>query len=516
MYGGQLNLSKWDVSNNDIHYFNKFKKNTTKPSNGRMNNTNRGKSNYVSGSKSDYTSGNRSGNGSDYTSGNRSGSRSGNRSDYTSGSRSGNGSDYTSGNRSGSRSDYASGNRSSSGFGFGGEQNQGLNRYVTNENTKRLIQDVSEKIVFVKNQLKEANNWWTGIPTSVKLSNIILFGILTYIFTIPYYKLGASITFTIITFILIYLMNKLLAIVYLFIYILILMKIIRGNRYIYGYPIVQTNITNGKCLTSSLTVNASELPEELSPGNYSYSFWIYVSGTNYVKNRTNKPYTIFYRGQSINSTNKNNFIQFPGFWLDQNTNNLIVRFYGQNTSKAEDITILNIDLDQWFHVTCVENELSIAVYINGKLEITKILSQPLMIMNDYGLYVVSGVSLNEPNSGTTVSNNTVSTVNDNGATVCQTTGTTICQKNGSSATNYSGLNFTGKIAYIVLYNYSLSPDDVYKAYTYYKQFIDKYQFKINSSIIYPTKSTVINSNTKKVTNNNTILNPNLNKKSNYL
>jgi hypothetical protein len=138
-----------------------------------------------------------------------------------------------------------------------------------------------------------------------------------------------------------------------------------------------------------------------------------------------------------------------------------------------------------------------------------------MIMNDYGLYVLSGVSLNQPNSGTTVSNNTVSTVNNNGATVCQTTGTTICKNNGSSATNYSGLNFTGKLAYIVLYNYSLSPDDVYKAYTYYKQFIDKYQFKINNSIVYPTTSTVINSNTKNVTNNNTILNPNLNKKSNY-
>ena len=518
MTSRQLNLSKWDVSNKDLHVLNKFKKknNTT----GSLNTGNRGRGNtssstYNSGSRGNYSSGSRG----TYNSGSRGNYNSGSRGSYNSGSRGSYNSGSSGSYNSGSRGNYSSGSRgnySSGSSGYGGEQNSGLDRYITDENTKRLIQDVSEKIVYVKNQLNEIHNWWSEIPTSIKLSNIILFGILTYIFTIPYYKLGASITFSIITFILLYMMNKLQAIVYLFIYIIIVIKIIRDNNYIYGFPIPQTVINNGQCLTSSLTISGSKLPQELSPGNYSYSFWIYVSDTVYTVNHTNMPYTIFYRGESINSTNQRNFIQFPGFWLDQKTNNLIIRFYGQNSNRPEDITVLNIDLDQWFQVTCVENELSVAVYINGKLEITKILSQPLMIMNDYGLYIISGISLNQSTNGTTVANNTVNTVNNNGSTTCQTTGTTICQNNGSGSTNYGGLNFTGKLAYIVLYNYSLSPDDVYKAYIYYKKFIDKYQMAINNKIVYPTSpSTIIKSNTSNVTNNTNIMNPNLNRALNY-
>ena len=354
-----------------------------------------------------------------------------------------------------------------------------------------MIQNVSEKIEYIKNKVNIVHEWWTTIPLSMKLSNIVLFFILTYIFTYKFYNITLSIVFSIFTFLLVFLLNKLLAIFYLLIYFILLIRIIRNNNYIYGYPIRESMINNGECITSSLVISGSNLPQELSQGNYTYSFWIFVNDTNYINNKNNIPLTIFYRGESINSTNTTNFIQFPGFWLDQNTNNLIVRF-NNGTSTAEDIIIQNIDLDQWLYITCVENELSIAIYVNGKLELTKILTQPLMIMNDYSLYITSGLSTDNSNTSTSISN--TSTVVNSGSTTCTITGKTTCINSDASSTNYSGYNFSGKIAYIVLYNYSLSPDDVYKAYTYYKKCIDNYQNKIKNKIVNQSYTVVYNTN----------------------
>ena len=530
-----LDLSVWNIKNSDKKYFDKYTSKKSINGDKRMNGSssgNKGSNGYSSGNRerTGYSSGDKGRNG--YSSGNRErtgySSGDGRRNGYSSGNRertgysSGDGgrNGYSSGNRErtgyssgdGGRNGYSSGNRERTGYSSGdggrngypsgdgyaskGYERGGVrnNKYITNENTQKLIQNVSEKIEYIKNKVNIVHEWWTTIPLSMKLSNIVLFFILTYIFTYKFYNITLSIVFSIFTFLLVFLLNKLLAIFYLLIYFILLIKIIRNNNYIYGYPIRESMINNGECITSSLVISGSNLPQELSQGNYTYSFWIFVNDTNYINNKNNIPLTIFYRGESINSTNTTNFIQFPGFWLDQNTNNLIVRF-NNGTSTAEDIIIQNIDLDQWLYITCVENELSIAIYVNGKLELTKILTQPLMIMNDYSLYITSGLSTDNSNSSTSISNiSNTSTVVNSGSTTCTITGKTTCINSDASSTNYSGYNFSGKIAYIVLYNYSLSPDDVYKAYTYYKKCIDNYQNKIKNKIVNQSYTVVYNSN----------------------
>jgi hypothetical protein len=284
----------------------------------------------------------------------------------------------------------------------------------------------------------------TSIP--VRVLNVVVPGILTYVFTLTYYNLLLSIIFSLLTFFALLLYNKPLAFGYIFLYILVIIKASTTRVALLGNPLEQTNIIlNGhpySCAGHSLTVNSSWFPRDLNGGYFTYSYWLYVNGNNLDKTdnwnnyRNNEWKSIFYRGSVIddNSQDLSKLIQFPGFWLTPIINNLVVVF--QNGSYVERLEINNIEFNKWINIIVVVEMKSVSIYINGLLDRALNLYQNVSIMNNYNLYI-SGDKL--------ISNDR--------------------KKSG----------FAGDIAYLTYYNYALNVNNITSTFNYYKKIINKYE-----------------------------------------
>ena len=272
---------------------------------------------------------------------------------------------------------------------------------------------------------------------------------------------------------------------YLAIYIIIMVEI-RYNRDIaYGIPFKVTNLKYTKipldCTipSSILTISNTEFEKELQLGNFTYSFWIYINGSN-TSSTTNTWNTyryqdwknIMYRGanststlsSSVSSEDESNIstteitTQFPGFWLTPTLNNMIIAFQ-QTGSNVERIQIDNIEMNKWINVTTVVENKSVSIYINGLLDRINNLNQNSIEMSSYSLYI------NNRNSSNISQDNT--------------------NKN---------FGFPGYLTNIIYYNYALTGNYIKDAYDYYFKEINDYQINLdNKNNTYSVPSLITNS-----------------------
>ena len=333
-----------------------------------------------------------------------------------------------------------------------------------NNNLEKLVSKTGNALRFSKGKYDLLKSAINNTPIQVKILNIAVPFILTYIFTFVIYNLPASIIFAILTFFVITLMSKMIAFIFIIIYAFAVGNIASQINKSLGKPIAQTDIKKNKspynCMSNSLVINNNVLPQELSGGYFTYSFWIYINGNNNFVNSTNtwnnyryKEWkSIMYRGTPINSDGDlSTLVQFPGFWLTPVLNNMVIVF--QNGSYVERLEMTDIPFNTWMNYTVVVETKSVSVYVNGFLDRTLNLYQNISLMNGYNLYLTSDIS------------------------------TSVKKESG----------FAGSLAELIFYNYALSPYDIQKSYHYYKKIIDSYQFKKTANNGYVLPGLITNS-----------------------
>ena len=339
-----------------------------------------------------------------------------------------------------------------------------------NSNINKNINEYIEKI---KPQIKQAKEFYdvvdvyiNGAPLITKILNVSLISILLFIFTYIKFNLILSIFFAFILFLMILIVNKIYALCFLIIYIITIVKIFKDvNKYI-GNPIPETNIIKNKgpydCTSGKLIIDSNTLPQELNGGLYSYSFWLYVNGNkNDINNGVNwntyrhKEWkSIFYRGTNIeNNEDISSLLQYPGFWLTPVFNNLVIVF--QKDNLVERLEIDNIEFNKWNNFAVVIESKSVQIYINGYLDRTLNLSQNIIIMNNYNLYITNDSKISQNNKA----------------------------------------GFAGSLAQLICYNYALSPSDILNSYSFYNKIIQRYQSRIdnNNNYKYMIPSLITNS-----------------------
>jgi len=318
------------------------------------------------------------------------------------------------------------------------------NNISKNNNYFKTTYDI---VKYTKPKYDKIIEWYNGTPITVRILNVIVPFILTYIFTIINYKLSLSIVFGILTFLTMLLYNRPIAYTFIVLYIIIIVKVSNSTNKILGNPLKETNIYMNNsaysCAGHSLTVPNTWFPAESNGGYFTYSYWLYINGNNNNINKENnwnnyrysEWKSIFYRGSVINdSEDLSKLLQFPGFWLTPKINNLVIVF--QNSTFVERLEIDNIEFNKWMNIVLVVEMKSVSIYINGILERTLNLYQNASLMNNYNLYI-SGDKLISKNK----------------------------KKSG----------FPGYIANLIYYNHSLTVNDIISGYNYYKKIIDSYQ-----------------------------------------
>lgn len=339
-----------------------------------------------------------------------------------------------------------------------------------NNNLEKLIGKTGNALRFSKGKYDSLKSAINNTPIQVKILNISVPFILTYIFTFVIYNLPASIIFAILTFFVITLMSKMIAFIFIIIYAFAVGNIASQINKSLGKPIAITDIKKNKspynCMSNSVVINNNVLPQELSGGYFTYSFWIYINGNNNFVNNDNtwnsyryKEWkSIMYRGTPINSDGDlSTLIQFPGFWLTPVLNNMVIVF--QNGSYVERLEMTDIPFNTWMNYTVVVETKSVSVYVNGFLDRTLNLYQNISLMNGYNLYLGSDMS---------------------------------------TSVNKKESGFAGSLAELIFYNYALSPYDIQKSYHYYKKIIDSYQFKKTANNGYVLPGLITNSDYNKI------------------
>ena len=342
-----------------------------------------------------------------------------------------------------------------------------------NEETKKFIENVSNKIKDASKGYLSVKAKWDDTSLLIKILNIGSSILLTFYFSYIYFSLPLSIIFFILSFCILFIFNKLFAFMYLAIYIIIMVEITNSKNIAYGNPLKATDLYYTKspldCTASSsiLTVDSKEFQKELQLGNTTYSFWIYVNGSNNTVNqntwntyRYKEWKSIMYRGDSTSQT------QFPGFWLTPTLNNLVIVFQ-HNNSKVERIQLDNIEMNKWINIITVIENKSVSIYINGLLDRINNLDQTQPDVSTYNLYINNDYTSVVPEE----EDNINVSINKNG--------------------------FPGYLTNVINYNYPLTANYIKEAYIYYKKIIDDYQIKIdNKNNNYNIPSLITNSDIK--------------------
>ena len=338
--------------------------------------------------------------------------------------------------------------------------------YKNNDAMDKFIKDTSNVIRSTKISYDKLSNLLKNTPLTIKIANIIVPFSICYYFTYISFNLPASIIFAIVTFFVILLLSKMGSIMFIILYIISVANAYQQIQNVIGIPLIETDILRNKLRSpynatiGSTVISSSRLPQDLNGGYFSYSFWLYISDDNFKSGkesyRNNEWKSIFYRGSAISSTNHvdlSNMIQYPGFWLSPNINNLVAVF--QDGSVVERIEIDNIVLNKWFNVCVIVETKSVTIYIDGLLDRSINLNQSVKIMNNYDLYLTSDQELDKRES-----------------------------KLGG---------FKGNIAELIYFNYALTPSLVYSSYLYYKNIVETYQNKLDYSNRYNIPNIVSNS-----------------------
>lgn len=330
-----------------------------------------------------------------------------------------------------------------------------------NEDTEKFIRESAERMKQVARGYKSVQKMWDNTPLLIKVLNVGVSAFFVYMFTVWKYNIYLSIFFFIMSFIIIFLFNKMLAFIYLVLYIVFVTNSQNKNNKAYGKPIRQTNLNIFSPLdmtstSSRIVINNNLLPNKNQMGNFSYSFWMNItgtsnsSGTNSTWNnyRYSEWKSIFYRGSQItDSTSLDGMTQFPGFWLTPKINNLVIAFQ-QSGHDVERVQIENIPLNKWVNVIVVVESKSVSVYLDGMLSTIVSLNQFAPDMQTYSLYVAgdSPLSVSDP------------------------------QKSG----------YPGFLTEVVYYDYALSNEYIKMAFEYYAKIVANYQAKQDSQITYKT------------------------------
>jgi len=372
-----------------------------------------------------------------------------------------------------SNNENNSSNNNASNNNYSNNNNKSKKENNINEDTKKFIENVSNKIKDASRGYLSVKEKWDNTSLLIKILNIGSSILLTFYFSSIHYSLPLSIIFFILSFVILFIFNKLFAFMYLAIYIIAMVEITNTKNIAYGIPLKVTDLNYTKtpldCTASSsiLTIDSKEFQKELQLGNTTYSFWIYVNGSNNSGNqntwntyRYKEWKSIMYRGDSISQT------QFPGFWLTPTLNNLVIAFQ-YNNSKVERIQLDNFEMNKWINIITVIENKSVSIYIDGLLDRINNLDQIQPDVSTYNLYINNDYTSVVPEE----ENNINISINKNG--------------------------FPGYLTNVINYNYPLTANYIKEAYTYYKKIIDNYQTKLdNKNNTYNVPSLITNSDVK--------------------
>ena len=317
--------------------------------------------------------------------------------------------------------------------------------------------------------IKIAENYNDTVPFLIRVIYILLAIGLTYYYTlnITNFNLKLSLLFGVMSFLLLFLLNKIIAFIFLAMYIFFLVKIFQYAKYLYGNPINETNIIRNRrplnCSTNSedpiinrpIIISNKKLVNDGNQLNFSYSFWIYVNNLSNINPNTwiNYKYdewkSVFNRGdenlEDSGNDMKKGFVkdsggsntQFPGVWLSPTSNNLVISFQSPG-SLIERIEINDIDLNTWTNVVINVNAGSVSVFINGLLDRIVNINQLVPDMNNYNLYIGDDAKLS----------------------------------------NGKRKGFPGYLGQLAYYPYTLNQDYITDQYIYYKRLFDEYKMNM--------------------------------------
>ena len=197
-------------------------------------------------------------------------------------------------------------------------------------------------------------------------------------------------------------------------------------------------------------------------GEFTYSFWLYVSSfnpgfTEYDFSGNNNMWKhVWHRGNSGDFRNDKwlENVQYPGVWLSPNLKEIIfeINIRNKNYTISNDhkpIERIQLDIEDyntWVNYSIVLNNYSLTIYVNGELEKTVLIQNyinDLDVIQNYNLYL-GGEKINP--SGIAP----------------------ISTRNG----------FPGYLAYLVYFNQSYNPGEIKRLYNFYKKKIDRF-VKIN-------------------------------------
>jgi len=142
----------------------------------------------------------------------------------------------------------------------------------------------------------------------------------------------------------------------------------------------------------------------VSKKQLTYGFWLYLSGSDngamekskmcgndWMTCNFKKWKHVLHHGSAIIKTGNDYLakIQTPGIWLSPVENNVVVIFNTQGTSNSELITLENIDVNKWIHISVSLNNSNVAIYKNGELEKSVILKGEPIIMKTSNIYIAN-------------------------------------------------------------------------------------------------------------------------------
>jgi len=171
--------------------------------------------------------------------------------------------------------------------------------------------------------------------------------------------------------------------------IIILLVVVYRNRAAAQIenPILIDKPVNAYDLTSG---NSFDLKPSDRGLEYTYSCWFYVQDW-YYKFQDFK--CIFMKGATTATTDP--IVQGnmnPGVFLFPETNNLLISV-ATYYNPSERVSVTNIPLQKWVHLAVVLNNRTVDVYVNGKLERSKVLAgvpklndQPLLVGANGGFF----------------------------------------------------------------------------------------------------------------------------------
>lgn len=365
-------------------------------------------------------------------------------------------------------------------------KNNNIDSNTNNKNNNidefnKMLNNIKIKTKELKKASDEFSNNIRSMPFTLKAFNFITCFIFLTLFTIIHYNLTFSIIFAIGCIISLYLFSTYLAVVFLFLYVVYIVKVSNEKNKSFGVIIQPTNLlknSSKKAMMCDTTPNNDNIiqgnvyKDQVDNKHFTYSVFLYINGSNptYKNNFTNYRFrewkSIFYCGNEEISNNNTqeenepnelfNLNQLPGLWLDATLNNIIfVINDGKNTERG---VVENVPLNEWFNITIIMNGASVAIYKNCKMEIDIPLKNYLPDTSEYNLYIANDGALNTDN------------------------------KNG----------FSGQIAFLSYYNYLLNQKQINDICAYYGPILKKYQENQNKGIFYETSCLVTDSDVKSI------------------